>query len=232
MTILSKGDETGDGTASSPAVLGTGQAAVDAVAEPLCVRFVNTVGDHATDHPYETLHSYEHLLRWGERTGAIAPEAAEALRRRAEERPEVARQALARAVELREAIYRVFVARIHGRAVAPGDLDILNAALAVAPGAAGGRRLALTGGAVAWGWAEPRLDLWPQPQVAWSAADTLTSEAAGRVGQCADERGCGWLFLDTSRNRSRRWCSMGDCGNRAKQRRHIQRHAGAHAGEY
>ena len=41
--------------------------------------------------------------------------------------------------------------------------------------------------------------------------------------QCADDRGCGWLFLDTSRNQSRRWCSMKSCGNRAKVRRHRSR---------
>jgi predicted RNA-binding Zn ribbon-like protein len=42
------------------------------------------------------------------------------------------------------------------------------------------------------------------------------------VGECEGE-GCSWLFLDTSRNRSRRWCSMEDCGNRAKARRHYER---------
>jgi len=43
------------------------------------------------------------------------------------------------------------------------------------------------------------------------------------VGQCADEQGCGWLFVDTSKNRRRRWCDINDCGNRAKQRRYQQR---------
>jgi predicted RNA-binding Zn ribbon-like protein len=43
------------------------------------------------------------------------------------------------------------------------------------------------------------------------------------VGQCADENGCGWLFVDISKNHSRRWCDINDCGNRAKQRRYQQR---------
>jgi len=61
--------------------------------------------------------------------------------------------------------------------------------------------------------------LWP---VAWSAADLLTSGRVARVRACADRR-CGWMFLDASRSRRRRWCSMEACGNRAKARRHYRR---------
>ena len=76
----------------------------------------------------------------------------------------------------------------------------------------------------AWSWAEDvpgaALVTWA---VARSAADLLTSDQLGRVRQCADDRGCGYLFVDTSRNRSRRWCSMKSCGNRAKAKRHYER---------
>jgi len=58
--------------------------------------------------------------------------------------------------------------------------------------------------------------------VVHDAAGLLTSEKLDRVEECADDR-CGWLFLDVSRNRSRRWCAMEDCGNRAKARRHYKR---------
>ena len=64
-------------------------------------------------------------------------------------------------------------------------------------------------------------------QVLWwvlrSTTDLLTSEDIQRVGVCADDRGCGWLFYDTSRNRTRQWCSMRGCGNRAKARRHYEK---------
>ena len=66
----------------------------------------------------------------------------------------------------------------------------------------------------------PERVLWP---VVWSAANLLTSRILERVGQCADDRGCGWLFMDLSRNRSRRWCDMKDCGNRDKVRRYYAR---------
>ena len=78
-------------------------------------------------------------------------------------------------------------------------------------------------GGFAWAAGAPgtplRRPLWP---VLWSAADLLTSDRLARVRSCGDPR-CGWLFLDTSRNRSRRWCDMADCGNRAKARRHYAR---------
>jgi len=61
--------------------------------------------------------------------------------------------------------------------------------------------------------------LWP---VARAATALLTSSDLARVRECADDA-CGWLFLDHSRNGSRRWCDMADCGNRAKARRYRER---------
>jgi len=59
--------------------------------------------------------------------------------------------------------------------------------------------------------------------VARSAAELLTSDNVDRVRECEDDRGCGYLFIDQSKNRSRRWCSMESCGNRAKARRYYAR---------
>src|SRR5207253_2139815 len=59
--------------------------------------------------------------------------------------------------------------------------------------------------------------------IAYSAIDLMTGVRAAKVRQCQDERGCGWLFVDESRVQNRRWCSMGDCGNRAKAHRHYER---------
>jgi predicted RNA-binding Zn ribbon-like protein len=58
--------------------------------------------------------------------------------------------------------------------------------------------------------------------VAWSAAELLTSENLERIKRCVDDT-CGWLFLDNTKNRSRRWCDMGDCGSRAKAKRYYHR---------
>jgi predicted RNA-binding Zn ribbon-like protein len=66
--------------------------------------------------------------------------------------------------------------------------------------------------------------LWP---VSWSAAELLTHGPLDRIRECPGQGNCGWLFLDVSKNASRRWCDMRVCGNRAKARRH---HARVQAG--
>jgi predicted RNA-binding Zn ribbon-like protein len=61
------------------------------------------------------------------------------------------------------------------------------------------------------------------PHVLALAALRLTErEDLDRLRQCHDEH-CGWLFLDRSKNASRRWCSSADCGNRTRARRHAER---------
>ena len=59
-------------------------------------------------------------------------------------------------------------------------------------------------------------DVW-RPAVR-AAVELLTSDAVEHIGRCADDS-CGWLFLDTTRSRTRRWCDMKVCGNRNKVRR-------------
>ena len=100
------------------------------------------------------------------------------------------------------------------------DLAALNAAIADAMGHA---RLVPAEGHFHWEWehAPPRLAACCGP-VVWSAAELLTAEELHRVHECAGHD-CGWLFLDVSKNGSRRWCSMETCGNRAKARRHRER---------
>jgi predicted RNA-binding Zn ribbon-like protein len=84
--------------------------------------------------------------------------------------------------------------------------------------------LTLQGTRFGWEWRDPsralEAPLWP---VARAAADLLTSEDTTLLRQC-DGEGCGWLFLDRSRNRRRRWCTMEDCGNLDKVRRFRRRH--------
>jgi predicted RNA-binding Zn ribbon-like protein len=118
-------------------------------------------------------------------------------------------------------MYRVFTAVIERWKPDATDLAVLNREL--------GRARAherLTSGmrGIAWTWNAGGRDLdrilWPTVR---SAADLLTSDELKRLRQC-DGEDCRWLFLDTSKNRSRRWCEMADCGNRAKVRRFRRRH--------
>lgn len=187
----------------------------------LCLDYANTASWHASVHPDEKLNSYADLLRWAYASGTLEVETVGVLLEQSAHAPAEAARCLERAIQLREAIYRIFEALTNNQAVDPTNLELFNGFLqqTLSHG-----RIEMNGQENVWGWEEqPRaLDrpLWP---VVRSAADLLTSEQLHRVGQCQDDRGCGWLFLDTSRNRTRRWCSMESCGNRAKAQRHYGR---------
>ena len=199
---------------------GTNASTLKLLGGRLSLDFANTADWHANDHPVESLTSYSDLVAWSQHVGILTDHQAHRLLKKAAHRPEDATAVLERAIALREAIYRIFLAISHGRPPQAADLATFNAELS---GALAQSRIVSTAEGFAWDWAgaEDALDgmLWP---VVHDAADLLTSKELDRIGQCADDR-CGWLFLDTSRNRSRRWCSMEDCGNRAKARRHYER---------
>src|SRR5918995_1918378 len=186
--------------------------------------FVNTVGSRLKDHPSEYLRSYEDLLDWARQAGLLAPEETEDLSRQAALDPEGTQETLSRALALREAIHRVISSAIAGESQDESDMSALNRELSIS---LSHLRVMPADGAYGWGWDRSgddrgaRLDspLWP---VAQSAAELFTSPKLGRVKLCAGE-GCGWVFLDESRNNSRRWCDSRDCGNRERVRRHLAR---------
>jgi predicted RNA-binding Zn ribbon-like protein len=182
--------------------------------------FANTLAWRGSDRRHDWLNSYANLVAWGKLVGILSEEAVHRLRREAKRHSAQVDVVLERAVELREAIYRICSAVAAGASPSAADVDALNVALAEA---LTHLRVLPAADVFAWDWSGDAgaLDqmLWP---VAWSAAELLTSEELDRVGECHGD-GCGWLFMDMSRNHSRRWCDMGDCGNRAKARRFYQR---------
>ena len=182
----------------------------------LCLDFANTIGWRGSDEPDEHLVSYGDFAAWAEQAGAVEPREARALLRRATAHPAEARQALARAIELREALYRVFAAVAAGRAPRAPDLAILNAAV---PAAFERSRLVASKNGFTLDAQRDGADLAsPLTPVVRSAIDLLTSPDLDRVRTCA-AAACAWLFLDTTKNRARRWCDMKTCGNREKVRR-------------
>ena len=184
--------------------------------------FTNTVGGRMSAEPNERLTSYLELVAWARHAGILTPEKAEQLIVHASRQPDAAEAVLRRAIDLREALYRIF--SVSAVALPPRETD-LNALNDVLPAAMSRLRLERGATACSWIWAEDgELDqmLWP---IARSAAELLTSGELQRVRECAGDS-CNWLFLDMSKNRSRRWCDMNDCGNRAKARRHYQRVTG------
>ena len=197
------------------------EADFDLDAGKLCLDFANTADWHASAEPVESLRSYLDLVLWGWAAKLLDENEALELDAAAGEHPQSAEEVYERAIELREALYRIFSQTVSHESPAQADLGILNAALREAM-----PHLKLSGGAdgfiLQWEKSGEALDrmLWPVIQ---SAVDVLTLDESDRLGECADDRGCGFLFYDTSRNRSRRWCSMDSCGNRAKAMRHYGR---------
>jgi predicted RNA-binding Zn ribbon-like protein len=186
----------------------------------LSLDFANTLEWRGGARERDWLTGYEALVAWALRAGAVDGREAEELRAYADWAPGSAAEVLDEARALREAVYRVAAASAAGEMPEAADLESLNRRLAPLLGET---RLSVTAGGLvpAWGGASDDLArvLWP---VARSAFDLLSGAEAGRLRECAGGD-CHWLFLDLSKNGSRRWCAMSNCGNLAKARRHRAR---------
>lgn len=207
------------------------------VGEQLCLDFANTVEprgvpqpvggsfDVGSKHIRDHLETYDDLVGWGVYSGILTEAEAEVLLQEAARQPEQARATLARAIALRETIYRVFWTIAHDGVQDEDDLNLLmreqveavrhTALLAVEEG-------------FAWVWQPESAPLeriiWP---ITESATSVLTTGDLARVKVCPGAPGesvsCSWLFYDTSKSRTRQWCSMDDCGGVAKARRQTAR---------
>ncbi len=186
-----------------------------------CLEFTRTVGWAERDRSDDELTSYEALVGWAHKQATLGTAESRRLRRRAAAETRAAARVFRQAIDLRGLLYRIFSAVGTGSAPAKADLHALNALL---PDANRRLRLVRRGRGFIWDWQddpEPALDrvLWP---IIRSAAQLLIADELSRLKLC-DADDCGWLFVDGSRNRSRRWCDMSDCGNRAKARRYRER---------
>ena len=175
----------------------------------MCLDFANTVSERDGSAGYrDKLEGYIDLVAWSRQAELITEQEAKRLRGIASRQRAEARRVFESAVELREAIYRIFSAIAKGRPADKQERAALNATLARGMSRA---RIVRTNEGYAWNWVEDEtaldLMLWP---VARSAAELLISESLDRVRECGGES-CGWLFLDTPQH-SRKWCDMRDCG--------------------
>ena len=188
----------------------------------LCLDFVNTVDPRHGNNSHEYLLSFSDLVTWGHYVEAVTETSAKSLLEKAAQQPAISALVFQRALTLRESLYRIFSAVGEGVNPSSEDVAILNATLS--EGMAQAQLLSTSDVSFVWTWSENNyaLDilLW---FVARSAAELLTSEDRVRVKECPGNDGCGWLFVDSSRNHKRRWCDMEGCGNRAKARRHYER---------
>jgi predicted RNA-binding Zn ribbon-like protein len=188
--------------------------------EWLCIDFTRTRGWEARDRTDDELEDFGGLVAWAEDHGVLSSDAGASMRRAAAQAPAEASRAFGQAVDFRRGLYAVLRAAAEGAEPRPADLAIVNASLAEA---GAHRVLGHRTDGLTWEWSPHATPLtrvlWP---IALSAAELLTGEEARRLKFCAADD-CGWIFVDRSRNASRRWCDMADCGNRAKVRRYRER---------
>jgi predicted RNA-binding Zn ribbon-like protein len=188
------------------------------VAGNLALDFVNTVAFRADrGKKQDHLQCPEDVQRWV-RQAQLPDRAA------FQSGPLVGTAALGRIRAVREQLFAVFHAMASDDPIPAGTLARVGNAL---HDCCTKRCLSIEGAEVRWTWrpGAQRTDYLLYP-VLTAATDLLTSVSRGLVRQCEDA-GCGWLFLDRSNARRRRWCSMADCGNRNKARQYYRREAGS-----
>ena len=186
----------------------------------LCLDFCNSGQSARGPSGTEWIAGFSDLIDWLEAAGAITRGQAGGLRRAAAASPRAAAQVWGRAIKFREALFRVLNARAEDGAVAREDLsDIEGEYARAAPFA----RLSRTGKGYRWSLdpSAAALDAALQPLVE-SAVSLLTSAKIERLRRCGNST-CYWLFIDETKNHSRRWCEMASCGNVVKVRRHREK---------
>jgi len=194
---------------------------VRVVGGDLAIDLVNTrTGPRDGNPDGDVIKSYDDLIAWAQHLGILTTHELEGLRRRAARRPAAAVAAFERATATRDALDRVFRALASGDTPRDADLDRL-----ARDEADGLSRARLTAGhGYDWSWedhADLERPLWP---VVHAAVALLTGGPLDRVKGCAS---CRFLFVDESRNHSRRWCSMDDCGTQDKMRAYVARRRAA-----
>ena len=191
------------------------------IADNLALDFVNTsTGRHASRKWGDYLTDAMEVLVWLRHAKSIDEVRFREMTRLVANDEAQSKAFLASALRLRGALTALFAAFPSGRMPHQADIETLNAVLADAKAA---ERVAWTSEgmrSVTSADLESLNDgLWP---IAKAAEQILTSAAPRRVKSCGSPT-CQWLFLDTSKNATRRWCQMEVCGNREKGRRRLKR---------
>ena len=203
------------GTASKPFKLLAGHPALE---------LVNTLDLRFSTDAQDLIPTYGDLLRLAAQLHLLSEQQARKLARSVEAQD--AKRVLAGTVELREALAAVLYGRIEGGKPPSRQLEILEKHFHTA---AAHRSLRAGESHLIWSWSSaeqsPEIPLW---KLAQAASDLLLSSDAELVKDCGDPT-CRWLFLDVSKNHTRRWCDMKTCGNRMKARRHQARYQGSEA---
>jgi len=175
----------------------------------LALEFANTAGDHLSDTPSERLFSWARFAQWCLEQDLVDARGAAALKACSDD--------LAPVTAVRDAVFRTTLAIAEATKPPAAALALLNDLAA-----GDGPRVSITQAGLRWRGNADDSAAALRTLLAREALSLCCSPRAARIRLCAGPL-CGWLFLDDSRGAPRRWCSMGDCGNRAKLQRHYQR---------
>src|SRR5262245_38173396 len=184
----------------------------------LALDFLNTL-DGPPDGPVENdaLLAYEDLVLWARYVGELGDRDATKLIATGRRDPGGAAAVLEQAKALRSDFYAVFASAAHGVAPSPAGLAAIRDAEAEALAHA---QLIPDGELLSWSWDGDRELARPLRPIVHAAVELLTSDRLERVKACG---GCRYLFVDASKNGSRRWCAMEDCGTEAKSKTYVAR---------
>ena len=189
---------------------------LELVGGALCLDYVNTVNSRVNmEHDYLT--QYSDLVGWTNKVGLFSPALAGRIQKQAKQSQQNANEALDRAREIRELLYRLFSRAASGSEPDKKDMEILVGLYGEA--IAHGQFLKQENHYITTWKLDETFDALLRP-IVHSAGELLLSEELVHVKECP---GCGWLFMDTSKNQSRRWCNMNTCGARDKMRRYHKR---------
>lgn len=183
-----------------------------------CFDFINTVHSRVEEERHEYLETYADLLEWCRYTELLPEERLKILSKQAKGDLQEARKAMTEIIDAREMLYRFFSAVAAGETIASQDLGAFNSRLSESLSKL---RFTADDGKLHPGWKTGDPDFGePLWRVMKSAYDILTEEPFDRIKEC---EACGWIFLDQSKNKSRRWCSMQTCGSIHKAKKYYRR---------
>ena len=192
----------------------TRNATIDAIrldGGVLCLDFVNTVPDRKDGTDRDNISSYDDLIYWARKAGVVTTAGLNALATTGAINEKKTREFLSAAHQIRSLIYSIFKPIANQHRARQADIDVFNEIA--------GRYFAfLSVGAAKdgyvskWRFTDDHFFSVTAPIIK-SAYDLLLSDKLKRVKECPN---CGWLFLDSTRNGKRRWCSMEDCGSNVK----------------
>jgi predicted RNA-binding Zn ribbon-like protein len=158
------------------------------------------------------------LVRWGAESGILTSDEARKLRGYCVRNGSRSRSELAEAVRLRDLLHRLFSGLVGSEAPPNASIAELNRHLKKLRSR---QKLEWRHGKLGWAPVVSSGTSMIMNRLALSAAGLITSEEVRRLRTCANPD-CGWLFLDTTKNGLRKWCSMSDCGGRAKAKRYYE----------